>query len=127
MLRLSSRLIEMLDTSMARVRNSIFEEGGRADKEFLRFKLQLNKILKREPLAVADYAQCILSFTGSKFHRQLARIQKYVGKVELGEDIYLRELYCKDNSDVEVSPDERRRGDKKTLRKAEGRVGESAE
>lgn len=47
MLRLSSRLIEILEASITKVRKSVFEDAGRAIKEFNRFKIMLNKIVKR--------------------------------------------------------------------------------
>lgn len=46
-MRLSSRIIELLEASVARVRKGIFDEGGRASKDFTRFKLALHKLLKR--------------------------------------------------------------------------------
>lgn len=74
MQRLSSRVIELLDASLARVRKGIFDEGGRSARELTRFKVTLHKIMKREPFLLSDYASCVIGYTTSKFIRQLAKI-----------------------------------------------------
>lgn len=85
MLRLSSRVIELLEASLARVRKGIFDEGGRSGRDLTRFKVMLHKIMKREPLMLCDYASCVIGYTTSKFIRQLAKIEKYIEKVSQGE------------------------------------------
>lgn len=48
----------------------------------------------------------MIGFTTTKFDRQLAKIEKYVEKVSQGENIFLKELYTKDN-DAKVSSEEK--------------------
>jgi len=47
MMRFSSRVMELLEASTNRVRKGIFDEGGRSDREYVRFKFNLHKILKQ--------------------------------------------------------------------------------
>ena len=55
MLRFSSRVIEILEASMSKIRKTVFDDSGRVQREFARFKVMLNKILKRETLNVKEY------------------------------------------------------------------------
>ena len=49
----------------------------------------------------------VINYCSRKYHRQVGKVQKYIEKVTQGDDISLKELFCKDNSDVEhSSPDE---------------------
>ena len=45
-MRLSGRLIEILESSVERVRKSLFSENGRISIAFSRFKKALHKIIK---------------------------------------------------------------------------------
>jgi hypothetical protein len=74
-------------------------------REFARFKAMLNKILKSEIINLKDYCEYILNFTDSKYLRQINRIQKYLQKVEQGEDTYFRDFYSKNFSDHEPLSD----------------------
>jgi hypothetical protein len=73
-LRLSSRLLEILEASTARIRKGIFDEGGRTSKEFTRFKLHLQKIVKKEPFNVSEYVDYIITFCLNKFNHQVAKL-----------------------------------------------------
>ncbi len=84
MLRFSSRLIEILEASMAKIRKSIFDDCGRVLREFARFKVMINKILKRASLNVKEYCEYIVNFTNKKYIKQVNKIQMYLEKVELG-------------------------------------------
>jgi HSP90 family molecular chaperone len=84
MLRLSSRLLEILEASISRVRKSIFEDSGRAVKEFTRFKSTLHKILKREYFVVKDFVEHIINYCSSKYKKQFTKLQKYVERVKEG-------------------------------------------
>ena len=78
MLRFSSRLIEMLEASMAKIRKSVFDDCGRVLREFARFKLMINKILKRASLNVKEYCEYIINFTYRKYIKQVNKIQMYL-------------------------------------------------
>jgi hypothetical protein len=89
------------------VRKGIFDESGRATKEFARFKLALHKILKRPAFTPSDYGECILNYTTAKFTRQITKLEKYLERVSQGEEVCLRQLYGR-GSDIDTSsPDER--------------------
>jgi len=75
---------------MAKVRKSVFDENGKTGKDFARFKLMLNKILKREPFQIKDYVEYIISYCSNKFGKQLTKIQQYVDRVEQGQDVWFR-------------------------------------
>lgn len=45
--RLTSRIIEILEFSVTQIRKSVFDGSGKALKEFNRFKIMLDKIVKR--------------------------------------------------------------------------------
>jgi hypothetical protein len=89
---------------MARVRKGVFDDGGRTAREYTRFKSTLNKILKRDYFVVRDFVDHVLSYCTGKYRRQFAKLRKYVERVEQGDEIWFRELYNKESSDVEVSP-----------------------
>jgi len=73
----------------------VFDEKGKTDKDFARFKLMLNKILKRELFQIKDYVEYIIGYCTNKFVKQLTKIQQYVERVEQGQDVWFRELYNK--------------------------------
>ncbi len=85
MLRLSSRVCEILEGSLARVQKSVFDDNGRSLKEFARFKSTLNKILKREYFIVKDFVEHVLAYATHKFARQFGKLRKYLERVELGD------------------------------------------
>lgn len=72
----------------------------------------LNKILKRDTFIIKDYVQYIINYCANKYHKQLMKLNKYVEKVEQGENIWFRELYNKQSSDVEISPEKNRNEEK---------------
>lgn len=46
-MRFSNRVMELLEASINRVRKGIFDENGRSDREYVRFKVNLHRILKQ--------------------------------------------------------------------------------
>jgi hypothetical protein len=102
---------------MARVRKSVFEDNGRASREFLRFKSSLNKILKREYFVVRDFVDHILSYCSNKFRKQFNKLKKYIERLQQGDEVWFRELYSKEASDVEPSPSPGKREEEKTVRR----------
>lgn len=100
----------MLEASTSRVRKSVFDESGRVLREFGRFKAMLGEIVKRPQLSARDYCEYIINFTAKKFTKQANKLQKYLEKIEQGEDTCLREFYSARNhpSDHDPSSEEKR-------------------
>jgi predicted kinase len=80
----------MLEASTARARKSVFDEGGHAGRELVRFKTGLGEMLKRQQVSGREYCEYIINFTAKKFARQANKLQKYLEKIERGEDTCLR-------------------------------------
>ena len=82
-----------------RVRNGLFDEGGRSTRELIRFKNRFLKVLKKRPFIIREYAQCVISYTNTKCIRELSRVESYLEMISQGETVFLKDLYGK-SSDV---------------------------
>lgn len=98
MLRLSSRVVELVEASAGRVRASVFEDG-RAGREAGRVKAALGEMLGREHLDGREYCEYIINFTAKKFARQVQKLQRYLDQVARGEDARLRDFYAHPRTD----------------------------
>jgi hypothetical protein len=93
---------------MSKIRKTVFDDSGRVLREFARFKVMINKILKRDSFNIKEYCEYIISFTAKKYVKQVGKIQKYLEKVEQGEDTCLRDFYVKNASDHEPLSEEKK-------------------
>ncbi len=66
--------MEILEASIERVHRSVFDDNGKADKEFTRFKSTLNKIITQENFNSQDFVAHIISYTNNKYNKQIAKI-----------------------------------------------------
>ena len=107
MMRLFARVIEILESSIERTRNSLFNENGRLSIDFARLKKNLHKIIQQSSIELVEFARVIINFAKNKYKRQIFKIKNYLQKLKDGEHVSLREMYNKDGSDVSVSPDEK--------------------
>lgn len=106
-MRLSGRVLEMLESSVEKTRNSLFSENGRLGIDFARFKKSMYKLIQQNPIELLDFCKLIINFSRNKLRRQVTRIRSYLEKLKQGENISFRDMYAKDGSDVSVSPDEK--------------------
>lgn len=106
-MRLSGRLIEIVEASVERVRKSLFSEGGKLSIEFARFKKALHKIIKESYIDLADFSTLFITFSRSKYRKQVSKIKSYLKRLEVGDCISLKDLFSRDGSDQSLSPEEK--------------------
>ena len=82
-----------MEASIERVRLSIFDDNGKADSDFNKFKSTLNKIIKQEFFSSRNFVAHVLSYTINKYNKQFVKLKKYIDRVKQGDDIWFRELY----------------------------------
>lgn len=102
------RVQEIMEESVSKMQNSIFDENGKIKIEFSRLRKSLHKIVKNDQIDLHEFCNSIINFTKSKYRKQINRIETYLKKLETGEHVSLREMFSQKNgSDVSVSPDEK--------------------
>lgn len=106
-MRLSARIMQILQTSIDKTRHSLFNENGKSSIDFARFKKSLHKIIQQNPIQLAQFVKLIVNFSKNKYRRQITRIKKYLQKLKDGENISFKDMYAKDGSDASVSPDQK--------------------
>lgn len=80
-MRLSARVLEVLDPSIERARNSIFNDNGRLSIDYSRFKKGLHKIIKQDPIELYDFASAFISFSKNKYRKQIAKLRAYLHRL----------------------------------------------
>ena len=93
-MRLSARLLEILDPSIERARGTIFSDNGKLTVDYSRFKKGLHKIIKQDPIELVDLASVFLTFSRNKYRKQISKLKAYLHRLESGEEINLRDLYA---------------------------------
>ena len=107
MMRLSGRLLEILETSVDRVRKTLFGENGKLSINFARFKKNLHRMIKEDFIDLLEFSKLVIVFCRNKYRKQITKIKTYLKRLENGDHVSLKELYSKDGSDTSVSPDEK--------------------
>jgi hypothetical protein len=80
----------------------------------------LGQILKRERVDAREYCEYIINFTAKKYGKQANKLQKYLEKIEQGEDTCLRDLYSNYPSDHDPHSEEKRhKGEEIPIRRVE--------
>jgi hypothetical protein len=89
----------MLDASITKTRSSLFNEDGRLGLEFSRWKKNLHSIVKGETVHLGEFINHVLNYVRIKYKKQLAKVEKYIFKLEGGQMIALRDLYLGEKSE----------------------------
>ena len=55
--------------------------------------------MKKGTFSLKTYADHVIGYCTGKYLKQIAKVQKYVERVGQGEDIWLKDIYHKENSD----------------------------
>ena len=95
MMRLSARILEILDPSIERAPNSIFGDSGRLSIDYSRFKKGLHKIIKQDPIELLDFTATFITFAKNKYRKQIAKLRAYLHRLESGDYVSLKDLYAK--------------------------------
>ena len=80
-MRLSARILEILDPSIERARNSIFNDSGRLTIDYSRFKKGLHKIIKQDTIELSDFASTFITFSKTKYRKQIAKLRAYLHRL----------------------------------------------
>ncbi len=77
----------------------MFNENGRLGLEFSRWKKNLHNIVKGETVHLGEFVNHVLNYVRIKYKKQLAKVEKYIFKLESGANVALKDLYLKEKSD----------------------------
>ena len=80
-MRLSTRLLEILDPSIERARGTLFSDNGKLVVDYSRFKKGLHKIIKQDPIDLLDLASTFMNFSKNKYRKQISKLKAYLHRL----------------------------------------------